>query len=191
MSPITHLLVGWLVAQVPSGIQRRERAIIALAGIAPDLDGLGIVAEVLTEHSDTPLLWYWQYHHTLLHNLGGAFLMAVVAALLATRRRWLVVLLAEVSFHLHLLGDIVGSKGPEGHQWPIPYLLPFSDSWQLTWSGQWELDAWQNLAITAVCIGATLLLAVRRGYSPVELVSLQMDAALVTSLRSRFRSSEE
>ena len=36
---------------------------IALAGVAPDVDGLGIIGEVLTRNSSQPLLWWSNYHH--------------------------------------------------------------------------------------------------------------------------------
>ena len=40
MSPITHLLASWTVASIPK-LEKRDRAIITLAGISPDIDGLG------------------------------------------------------------------------------------------------------------------------------------------------------
>ena len=96
------------------------------------------------------------------------------------------VLLALAAFHLHLLGDLVGSKGPEGYQWPIPYLLPFSDRWQITWNGQWELNAWPNILLTAIFLVVTIYLACKRGYSPLELISKRLDDAFVAALRKRF-----
>jgi len=69
MSPISHLLVGWVVANIPRHAKPRERAMIALAGVAPDVDGLGIIGEVLTRNSSQPLLWWSNYHHILGHNL--------------------------------------------------------------------------------------------------------------------------
>lgn len=83
MSPVTHFLTGWVVANC-SRLDRRERAIVALACVAPDLDGLA----------------------------GLAFL----------------------SFHIHLVEDTLGSRGPDGYQWPIPYLAAFSTKLLLTWS---------------------------------------------------------
>ena len=59
-------------------------------------------------------------------------------------KKWLAMGLAALSFHLHLLGDIIGAKGPEGYQWPIPYFQPFSNSLQITWEGQWAINAWPN-----------------------------------------------
>jgi inner membrane protein len=93
--------------------------------------------------------------------------------------------LALVSFHLHLIEDLAGSRGPDGYQWPIPYLKPFSSALQLTWQGQWGLNAWQNVVITATLLIATFWLAWRHGFSPLEMVSSKADAAFVGVLRRR------
>jgi hypothetical protein len=100
---------------------------------------------------------------------------------------WRTALLVFLSFHLHLLCDLVGARGPDGDQWPIPYLLPFSKTLQLTWRGQWALNAWQNFVITGVLLVATFWIAWKHGRSPVELVSEKWNQRLVESLRSRFR----
>ena len=94
--------------------------------------------------------------------------------------------LAFLAFHLHLLGDLVGSKGPDGYQWPIPYFFPFTGDWILTWEGQWELNAWPNILITVGVLGITLYLSWKRGHSPLEMISLKADAAFVAGLRERF-----
>jgi len=91
-----------------------------------------------------------------------------------------------LSFHLHLLSDLVGARGPDGDQWPIPYLLLFSKHMQLAWSGQWALNAWPNMVITAGLIGVMLILARQRGFSPLEMVSSRADALFVRALRTRF-----
>ena len=184
MSPVTHLLAGWLVASA-ANLNRRERALVTVAGVIPDLDGLGLIAEVATRHSARPLTWWSDYHHVLGHNLGFALLVSA-AAFVVARRRWTTAALVCLSFHLHLLGDLVGARGPDGHQWPIPYLLPFSDAWNLVWSGQWALNGWPNLLLTALGLGITLRLAWQRGYSPLELISSRADRALVGALRRRF-----
>src|SRR3954462_4217756 len=156
MSPVTHFLAGWAVANLAK--TRRERLLITLAGVAPDFDGLGIVPELLTRGSSHPLLWFSQYHHLLGHNLGFAIAIFVVGYLVC-RRKLMSALLALVSFHLHLLFDLLGSRGPEGYSWPIPYLLPFSNRWQWSWNGQWALNGWQNYSITLALLGATFFLA--------------------------------
>lgn len=181
MNPITHGLIGWLVAEA-GGVDRRGRAWVTFAGLAPDLDGMGIVAEVLTRGWDEPLSWYSDHHRMLCHN--GLFCVALAGWALA-RRRWRLAGLTLLSGHLHLLGDLVGSRGPEGKVWPVPYFLPFSDL-ELAWQGQWALNGWPNVMITILALSATLWLAWRRGYSPVGLLSERADAAFVGALRGRF-----
>ena len=184
MSPITHFLVGWTVASAAE-LNRRERMMVAVAGIIPDADGLGLVAEILTRNSGHPLNWWTDYHHILGHNLGFALLVSALAAAFA-RRRAVTAFLVGISFHLHLVGDLVGARGPDGDQWPIPYLLPFSHAWNLSWDGQWALNAWPNLVLTALLLALALRLAWKRGYSPLEMIATKLDQGFVKALRSRF-----
>jgi len=184
MNPITHLLLGWGLAN-SAPLDRRERACVTLASVVPDLDGLGIIVDVATWSSAAPTELWGTYHHVLGHNLGFALAVGLTT-LLVTRGRWIATLLTLLSFHLHLLGDLIGARGPDGDQWPIPYLLPFSDLWQLVWSGQWGLNAWPNFLITIVLLALTFYLAWERGYSPLELVSGRADRGFVTALRQRF-----
>jgi len=179
----THLLAGWMVANARE-LDRRDRALVTLAGVAPDLDGFGYPVQALTRHADHPLLWYRDYHHVLGHNLVFAAIVASACAALAHRRP-AAAALAFLSFHLHLLCDVIGSRGPDGDQWPVPYLWPFVRDLAWTWSGQWRLDAWPNFAITIALIAATLLLAARRGYSPVGILSERADRAFVQAVRRR------
>ena len=187
MSPITHFFTGWVLGSVVS-TNKRERAIITLAAVVPDLDGLGIIPELLTRQSRHPLLWFSQYHHDL-HTL----LFAVVvffSAFFLTGRRWTPAMFAFVSFHLHLVEDLVGSRGPDGFGWPIPYLFPFSSRWTWSWSGQWALNAWPNVALTAALISVTLWIAIRWGFSPVEIFSTAADRVVVRTLRKRFQRAQ-
>jgi hypothetical protein len=184
MHPATHLLVSWTVAD-SARLSRKDKTLVTLAGVLPDIDGLGVIAEIATEKSGSPVYWWSEYHHVLCHNIGFCLLFLLVAVFSATRR-WVVVLLSAIGFHLHLVGDLVGSRGPDGYQWPIPYLLPFSSRWRLTWDGQWELNAWPNVTLTVVLLGWTLYLAWKRGHSPVGIVSSRADAAFISTLRRRF-----
>lgn len=184
MNPITHLMISWVAANA-ARLPKRDRLLVTCAGILPDLDGLGIVVEIATEKMGTTLPWYSYYHHVLGHNIGFGLLLMVVGFALAVKRIQTVIWVGVV-FHLHLLGDIIGSRGPDGYQWPIPYLLPFSNDLQVTWSGQWGLNAWPNIMITALMLMATLYLAWQRGYSPLEMVSERADDRFVASLRRRF-----
>lgn len=177
--------MGWVVANSAPSLNSRDRALVTVASVVPDLDGLGIVAERLTENSVHPLNWWSDYHHVLGHNIGFALIVTGVAAIVARQKRKTSALVF-VNFHLHLLADLVGARGPDGDQWPIPYLLPFSNKWQLIWSGQWALNAWPNFVITGALIALTILLARRRGFSPLEMFSRKADAIFVGTLRTRF-----
>lgn len=182
MSPVTHFFAGWVFANSAS-LGRRDRALVTLACVVPDVDGLGIVAEYLTRNSRHPLEWFSTYHHAL-HTLLFAIVVAAVSFALATDR-WKTAGLAFLSFHIHLFEDLMGSRGPEGYQWPIPYLMPFSRACALSWHGQWALNSWPNFAITIALLLVTFYLAWLRGFSPLEMVSLKADAVFVEALRKR------
>ena len=184
MSPITHFLAGWTIAN-SADLNPKERAAVTVAGIIPDIDAAGIIVEKLTLGSDQPLLWWTKYHHILSHNVGfGLFISAVVFVI--AKKKWTATGLAVLSFHLHLLGDVIGARGPEGCQWPIPYLLPFSNAWEITWQGQWAINAWPNFVITGILLVVTFYLAWKRGFSFLEMVSTSADKAFVNALRNRF-----
>jgi hypothetical protein len=215
MSPVTHFFAGWVLACAsPVELTRREKALVVAAAVAPDLDGLGAIPELLTRNSAHPLLWFSDYHHQL-HTLAFAVVCTVAALLLSgplakrtkmqdesgpseqrsspksltpLRHPWTTAALVFVSFHLHLLCDLVGARGPDGYQWPIPYLKPFSNAAQLTWHGQWALNGWQNFVITGALLAATLWIAWRFETSPLELVSKFANRAFTRTLRQRFPS---
>jgi inner membrane protein len=225
MSPVTHFFAGWLLASVsptgrPTTLTRREKALVVAAAVAPDIDGIGIIPELLTRNTSHPVLWFSEYHHSL-HTLAFALFCTLAAYLIAgplattcpfaasssisdftfglairgpqtpirrsSSHPGLTAVLAFISFHLHLLCDLIGARGPDGDQWPIPYLKPFSNSVQLAWHGQWTLNGWQNFAITGFFLLATFWIAWRYAASPLELVSQQANQALTQTLRHRFR----
>jgi inner membrane protein len=184
MSPATHLLASGVLAGF-SRLDPRGRMAIMLAGIAPDIDGLGIIPELLTRHSSHALLWFSEFHHQL-HTLLFAVIIAA-AAIVFCRERFRTALFVLASFHLHLLCDLAGARGPDGDPWPIPYLSPFTQTHAWQWSGQWPLNGWQNFAITGILLLATFWLAVRNGHSVVELFSKKADARFVAAVKQRFR----
>lgn len=186
MNPVTHFLLSWPLANAGK-FQRRERALITLAGVSPDFDAFGIAADWLTRGSETPLHWWDRFHHILGHNLTFGLAVAT-AALLISGRRWSVAGLSLLAFHLHLVCDLIGARGPDGYQWPIAYLHPFTDSWQWVWKGQWALNAWPNILITGIAIALALFLSWKRGFSPIDLFSPKLDAVIVHTLRRRFGS---
>jgi membrane-bound metal-dependent hydrolase YbcI (DUF457 family) len=188
MNPVTHFLTGWAVANCVPSLERRERALVTLACVVPDVDGLGAVADLLTRNSEHATEWFSRYHHQL-HSLPFAIFVAATCFVFA-KRRWLTGILALASFHLHLLEDVLGSRGPDGYQWPIPYLAPFSRAGQIMWSGEWGLNAWPNFAITIGLLVLTFYLAWKKGFSPLEMISQKADRVFVAALRARFGDGE-
>lgn len=182
MSPVTHFLSGWMLAN-SSRFDRRDRALVTLGCVVPDVDGLGAIPQVLTANSAHPIEWFSRYHH-LLHNFAFALAVALASFFIATRR-WKTALFVLLAFHLHLLEDLVGARGPNGDYWPLPYFLPFS-RYSFNWNGQWPLNGWQNITLTVGLLLVTFWLAWARGYSPLEMISQRLDEAFIRALRARF-----
>ena len=69
------------------------------------------------------------------------------------RQRLRAAVLCLIVFHLHLLCDLIGSRGPSAVDlWPIFYFGPFSKDPMWLWKGQWPLDAWPNPVFFAIAI---------------------------------------
>src|SRR5207342_564565 len=86
MSPVTHFFAGWILASAfpagrPTSLTRREKTLVVAAAVAPDLDGAGLLPELLTRNSSHPLLWFSQYHHSL-HTLAFALVCTLAAYLI-------------------------------------------------------------------------------------------------------------
>jgi len=182
VSPETHLLASWVLAAKTTD-NARDCRLVALAGILPDADGLGLVSDLATgAWGGRQTDFYARYHHFLLHGFLGAVLITGLLVVFA-RRRWRVALLGLVAFHLHLLCDLVGSRGPSVHDlWGIFYLGPFNRSPEWIWRGQWPLDAWLNRWLSAALLLYALWLAAPLGYSFVGVFSRKLDRVVVPVL---------
>jgi len=187
MHVVTHLLAGWNLAAA-SGQTRRDLALVAWAGVLPDLDGIGLVVDVATKRLGLPETEFYAWHHVYGHGLPAAVAIAALAALVAVRRRR-TALLAFLAANLHLACDLLGSRGARPEDvWEISYLSPFSDALLLTWSGQWPVVSWQNTAFSGALLGLAVLVTAWRGVSPVGLVSGRADRAVARALRARWAS---
>ena len=184
MSPVVHLIGSWLVASATTN-NSRDRKLVTLAGVLPDADGFGIIPDVIGSwYSDKECTFYYyqHYHHLLLHGWPGAIAISVLLTFFG-RQRWRVLLLCLLTFHLHLLCDLVGSRGPSpGDLWPICYSEPLFRHPIWFWKHQWKLDGWQNQTIFVVFFIASLWLAVKRGYWFIEVISSRLDSAFVKVL---------
>ncbi len=185
MSPLTHLVGSWLVA-VATTNNPRDRKLVTLAGVLPDADGLGAVADVVGSWitgKECTFYYYQTYHHLLLHGWPAAIVISVLLTSFG-KQRGRVFFLCLLIFHLHLLGDLIGSRGPEvGDLWPICYSEPLFRHPIWFWKHQWKLDGRQNQTFFAVVFATALWLAVKRGFSFVEIISRRLDAPFVKVLQ--------
>jgi len=184
MNPATHFLAGWLIANVDR-LDRRDRALITLSSVIPDADGIGILAGIISQDPGKGFDLYARYHHILGHNVFFGLLLAAAGYALSNKKKFTPFLML-LGFHIHLLGDLLSGRGPEGTIWTISYLFPVLTDVQLSLSWQWELNAWPNVVITAGALLLTLYLSWRRGFSPVNIFSVKADGAVVAALRGRF-----
>lgn len=174
----THALLTWILVESGQLPHRRDRLLVLAAGVAPDLDALSILAG----HD-----CYFAWHRTLLHHGLAAAGFALLASACA-RQRLRTGLLALAATHLHFLCDLVGSAGPDGFRWPVPYLVPFvsrSEHPGFVVAWQWGLSSWQNLLVTIAALAACIGFAVARGRTLFEFWP-RLDATLVTVARRRF-----
>jgi hypothetical protein len=183
VNPTAHLLVSWIVA-IKTTDNLRDRRLVTLAGVAPDLDGLGIVLDWAKGGFSTDKYFYYQsYHHWTCHGLPAALVCSILMALLA-RQRWRVLWLSFLTYHLHFLCDLVGSRGPDKTDiWPIFYFGPLSQRPMLFWRHQWRLDGWQNLVFFLVMFAWSLSIAVKRSESFIAIFNRRFDALFVQTLR--------
>jgi hypothetical protein len=183
VSPETHLLASWIIAAKTTD-NPRDCRLVTLAGILPDADGLGLIADAVSGWlGGRQTNFYQHYHHYLLHGALGGVLIAALLACFA-RHPVRVALLALLVFHLHLLCDFVGSRGPAPEDlWPIFYLGPFDKDPMWVWKGQWRLDGWFNRYLSVALFLWALWLPVRLGYSVVVVFSRRADEVFVRVLR--------
>lgn len=110
MTPLTHFLAAFALSWTLAS-RARDRALIVLAGVLPDIDGAPILFDKAL---------YGQVHHTIGHSYVFGLPLAIAAGALACEKRRTAAL-AFAAFTLHLAADIAGTN------WPVQALYPLSD----------------------------------------------------------------
>jgi len=162
-----HLAISWLIAhRLP---ERRDRRLVTWSGVVPDLDALSLLGGAAA---------YSQYHHVLTHGLVAGVAVTALSTLFA-RQRWKTLLFSFLTFHVHLLCDLLGS----GVDWPIVYLYPFSRHEFYTPYG-WPLASPQNALVGLAAIALTIWIGIAHGRTFAEaFLPARADAAVVKALR--------
>lgn len=183
MSPLTHLFGSWIIGAKATD-NLRDCRLVALAGILPDADGLGLVLDLANSALGRKAThFYANYHHYLLHGAFGAVVLTLLLTCFA-KQRWRVAILSLIVFHLHLMCDFIGSRGPSPEDlWPIFYFGPFDKDPMWIWKGQWRLDSWQNKLVFLALFVWAIKLALVRGDSVVGVFNRRADTVVVGVLR--------
>ncbi|GHU25576.1 hypothetical protein FACS189497_13420 [Betaproteobacteria bacterium] len=183
MSPVTHFLVGWVGFESCLRHQR-DRTLVCLAGLAPDLDGAGIVIDLFNQLAGLAETGFYQDWHRLYgHGISAAIVLTLLAAAVA-HDRLRVAAAAFINVHLHFLCDLLGSRGSTVDDlWGLYYFGPWNVADEIVWRGQWQLVSWQNTLISVVLMFILLERASRKGYSPLGCVSPRADQVFITVLR--------
>lgn len=135
--------------------------------------------------SDQPTTYYYyqKFHHVLCHGWPAALVICGLLACFATRRSRTFGF-CLLTFHLHLLCDLLGSRGPSPSDlWPICYSEPLFRHPVWFWKAQWRLDGWQNQIIFVLIFFGSLWQSVRLGNSFVEVFNRKADEVFVSVLR--------
>ena len=186
MSPITHFLASWSLADALR-LRARDRALATWCGVLPDADGLGVLLDVANHLlGGAGSGYYGEYHRAVLHGVFAAVTIPLILSFFAAKRLRMFAV-GVLAAHLHFLCDVVGSRGPSPEDlWPLPYLAPFSQRLTIQWSGQWPLDAWPNVLITLLLIAFAFSRAIGAGYSPVGVFGARADRVFVETVRNRW-----
>lgn len=182
MSPVAHLLFSWL-STVEILKNRRERALVTFCGVAPDLDGLGLIIDKITGTSH----YYLDFHHYLGHSVFSAICLSMLAFSLATTQRLKVWVLSFTVIHFHYLCDIIGSRGPDGYQWPVYYFYPLDKINGYTWHYQWELNAWQNSIIIVLLLSMCFYYLVKRKVTFFEVFNSKLNDSAIDMFNKYIR----
>ena len=185
-----HLVLSWFVGEAAGLKTPKGRRIVALSGLAPDIDAVAYPAAYFYFGFDLDRAYsdVWQVvHHRYTHGVGFVLLTGIIAWWIAGRRpakradsvsaltaaqdsATKVAALAMLTSMLHVSFDLIAA----GPGWPVYPLWPLMDTaWGMPWS--WNVSDWPNITITIGCLVAMLIYAKVAGYSVAESISYRLD----------------
>jgi len=166
MSPLQHLLIAWLIANiVETDVRTRRFALIA--GVISDIDGFPVLFNQEL---------FRTYHHTFGHTLVFGVVIAAVLAMFLKRKKigFSILMLAFVA---HLGGDIAGA-------WTVPVFAPFIPT-EFSTSPYVSSDVIEGIIYPVVLILAVvgaIVILLKKKRTPMEFLSEKYDAMMVNFL---------
>jgi inner membrane protein len=172
MSPITHGMIGWIISQPLE--KRKDRILVTASALLPDFDGAGAIISID---------YYSKYHHIFGHNVFFGLILVLISLKYGVHK-FKTAVLVFVSFNSHILGDLLGS----GAGWGIPYFWPLDNTWyEFSGNLQWELDGWQNVVATMICLILIIVSGLSKQRTIVEVISVSADKKVVAIFNNWFR----
>ena len=166
MNTEAHLAAGWILAHLGGVEDRRFRAAVTLAAIAPDVDSL---AFFFGERA------YASIHHALGHNVYFFTGASVLAALWCRRRWWKVLLFTQLALYSHYFGDYFLTRFPLEFYWPASHRL-FIHGYRI------GLDHPINTALSYASLLVFFVMAFWCRRTPLEIISPALDRRVVNLL---------
>ncbi len=165
-----HIAAGWLLGNLWPNAGRRERLLALAAASVSDLDGLSYLAGQSA---------YVNWHHTVGHNVYSMAPLLLAAVLAARKGRMLsTILLTELAFLTHLLGDYFFSG------WGLQLLWPISHH-EVMFRPRIGLDHPVNIALSYLSFALMAASLWIWGRSPLEFIWPRADSLLVRALHLR------
>src|SRR3954469_4496590 len=171
MNTEAHLALGWILAHCGGSHETRSfRRIVTFASLAPDLD---VISYLFGERT------YANLHHALGHNIFFSLAWSGLSIVIAGggfRRAVKIFLFTQLAFYSHYFGDYFFTRFPLEFFWPVSHR-------GYIYSYRIGLDHPVNLFLSYLSFVVIVGMAVAFKRTPVELVSVELDARLVNLFR--------
>lgn len=155
-----HAQVGWHLAE-RAGLDRRDRIVCALAGAAPDVDGLTVLFGLSN---------YWGLHHTFGHSLVTLPVIAIVIGLCGSDKPRTVAWSLAAAF-AHVAVDSFGAM-------PVRVLWPLNSEWAPVDHANPFVVFPVEFVTPFLMIWWSLAVYRRRGISVLEIFGRRIEASL-------------
>jgi len=158
MQVFAHAGIGWILAEAGQG-DRRFRQVVFLSSVLPDLDGISILFGIEA---------YGNYHDRITHSVPLAIIVSLIGAVLCRNYRFRTVVLTQLGFISHILGDYYLSG------WPIVLWFPFSLE-QIIFAHALWLGHPVNFLLSALAVACIVWMGWRYKRTPIEVLSVRLD----------------